>query len=63
MAAAQTAIIAETFAIIPFKAKKVPARLPPVLRESRSTTSASIEAGRNCSPPKQNPLIRNKAWN
>ena len=63
IAAAQIASIADILAIIPFKAKKVPARLPPVLRESKSTTSASMEAGRNCSPPKQKPLRRNNIWN
>ena len=47
IAAAHTAIIADTLAIIPFNAKNVPARLPPVFNESRSTTSANIEAGRN----------------
>ena len=47
LAAAHTASMEETFAIIPFKAKKVPALLPPVFNESRSTTSASIDAGKN----------------
>ena len=63
IAAAQTSSIAEIFAIIPFNAKKVPARLPPVLRESKSTTSANMDAGRNWSPPKQNPFMRNNIWN
>ena len=60
LAAAQTANMADIFAIIPFRAKKVPALRPPVLKESKSTTSASIEAGRNCNPPKQAPFKRNK---
>ena len=60
IAAAHTAIIEETFAIIPFNAKKVPALRPPVFKESKSTTSASIEAGRNWSPPKHAPLSKKR---